>query len=514
MQKKYTLARAFLFIALFISACGGQPVEEIIPTPAPPTAVPTPEPTSEPQVTIQDLQAATVQIYAYFEDGGDSFVAWTGSGTIISSDGLILTNAHVADPNATGFRQTLFPYSIFEDEPPDPDWLSILLVEAEDKPPTETYIAKVVASDGILDLAVLQITKTIDGDTVDVNDLNLPFLKIGNSDDIHLGDKITVLGFPGIGQDTITLTIGSVSGFLDQYRVGDRAWIKTDTLIAGGNSGGLAANDKGEIVGVPTLGMLDLGGINQLRSINLAKPMIDAVTSGQAYQSPYITVDADGDENFDFVRWTVNDSGSSTCPTNSISNYESGVEEVSVVFDWEGLDSDLDYSEVWFIDGDLIFSTDPIGWDLSVDGECYVTGLSNGGNALPDGFYAVYAVAGPNFDVIGVAEVYVTDLECNDCVSFWGFLIDGDTGNPIKGAVVAIFEPGTNMEAWEQNPTEDPILLVVETNQNGFYEFFVPRGFEFPVLFLAEGYADVFETLIVSDDASGSIGLGDYPLYK
>ena len=57
----------------------------------------------------------------------------------------------------------------------------------------------------------------------------------------------------GIGGDTITFTQGTVSGFNAQQAIADRAWIKTDATIAGGNSGGLAANAAGEIIGIPTI---------------------------------------------------------------------------------------------------------------------------------------------------------------------------------------------------------------------------------------------------------------------
>ncbi|MFN2146366.1 MAG: serine protease, partial [Anaerolineales bacterium] len=122
-------------------------------------------------------------------------------------------------------------------------------------------------------------------------------------------DSITILGYPGIGGDTITLTRGEVSGFTSEANRGDRAFIKTSGTIAGGNSGGLAADSSGYLIGIPTQlgyggedqfvdcrvladtnrdGVVDdrdncvpTGGfINALRPINLAMPLIEAAEQG------------------------------------------------------------------------------------------------------------------------------------------------------------------------------------------------------------------------------------------
>ncbi|MBU2101617.1 trypsin-like peptidase domain-containing protein [Patescibacteria group bacterium] len=64
-----------------------------------------------------------------------------------------------------------------------------------------------------------------------------------------IGDHITVLGYPGIGGDTLTVTDGIVSGF--EFREGAR-YIKTSAKIDQGNSGGIAIKDSGCLVGIPT----------------------------------------------------------------------------------------------------------------------------------------------------------------------------------------------------------------------------------------------------------------------
>ncbi len=237
---------------------------------------------------------AVVQIIAMVDVDGNLEEGWSGSGTILTPDGLILTNAHVA----------------LSDKYYRVEALKIALTTSQDKPPEPRYYAEVLQADEDLDIAVLRITSDLDGNPVDRAALNLPYAPLGDSDALNLGDPITILGYPGIGGETITLTRGEVSGFTAESGRGNRAFIKTSATIAGGNSGGLAANGRGQLVGVPTQlgyggddqyvdcriladtnrdGRIDenddcvpTGGfINALRPVNLAKPLIEAALRGE-----------------------------------------------------------------------------------------------------------------------------------------------------------------------------------------------------------------------------------------
>lgn len=239
--------------------------------------------------------ATVVQIEATVNINGEEVVGWTGSGTIISSDGLILTNAHV----------------VLSDRFYQVKNLIVSLTVAEDAPPVPTYYASIVQADEALDIAIIKPYQDLLGNSINYNLLNLPFVPLGNSDKLSLGESINILGYPGIGGDTITLTRGEVSGFTAEAAYGNRAFIKTSGTIAGGNSGGLAVNDKGELIGVPTaVGSGDLGDdvvdcralmdtnrdgyiddhdtcvptggfINALRPINLAMDLISAARAGE-----------------------------------------------------------------------------------------------------------------------------------------------------------------------------------------------------------------------------------------
>ncbi len=297
-MKKRILYRIWLgFLALMLASLACRFGE---PTPPQPVDGATEPPPSSDRAT---LISATVQIYGLFEQNGELVPGYVGSGTLISSDGLILTNAHVADPAAVG------------DPDFHPDALAVGLVSSEDRPPVFSYRAEVAAIDGFLDLAVIRIVSTIDGGALG-GDLNLPYVPLGDSDAVHVGDHVNIYGFPAIGGETITYTDGNISGFTAEEEVGDRAWIKTDATISGGNSGGLAADDTGAIIGVPTQASSGAGGditdcrvvqdtngdgvlnnqdncipiggfINALRPVNLARPLINAAQTGMAYNSPY-----------------------------------------------------------------------------------------------------------------------------------------------------------------------------------------------------------------------------------
>jgi S1-C subfamily serine protease len=237
---------------------------------------------------------SVVEIVAEVDDNGTIVEAWHGSGTIISADGLILTNAHV----------------VLDDGPVKVQGLKILITQSADNAPVPTYYADILQADANLDLAVIKISRDLNGNPVDNSTLNLPAVPLGDSNALQLGDALTILGYPGIGGETITLTRGDVSGFTSDEEYGNRSFIKTSASISGGNSGGSALNSSGQIIGVPTQvgsggkgnvvdcraladtngdGVIDnkdtcvpIGGfINAIRPIQLALPLINAAKAGQ-----------------------------------------------------------------------------------------------------------------------------------------------------------------------------------------------------------------------------------------
>jgi putative serine protease PepD len=178
----------------------------------------------------QNALRAMVLIYVPLAEEG---WASTGSGSLLNDEGYVLTNNHVIAENIGEIYIGLN----WADPTAEPDTF---------------YYCEIVKTSPELDLAILHVVATSQGDSLP-SDLVFPYLPIGNSDNVKIGDQVTIIGYPGIGGTTPTMTAGTVSGFSpDEYNGIEKGWIKTDTLISWGNSGGMAINLEGELIGVPT----------------------------------------------------------------------------------------------------------------------------------------------------------------------------------------------------------------------------------------------------------------------
>lgn len=159
-------------------------------------------------------------------------IASTGSGTIVSPDGLIFTNRHVIE---------------------DADELAILMLDDINEQPVLTYFAHEVASYEDMDFAILQIDRDSEGNALRPSDLDLPFLQISDHQ-AERGERIYVFGYPGIGDGYLVLTDGTITtvqnGTIGNERIA--IWYQTDAEISPGNSGGLAINYEGELLGIPS----------------------------------------------------------------------------------------------------------------------------------------------------------------------------------------------------------------------------------------------------------------------
>lgn len=173
-----------------------------------------------------------------------------GSGTIISAEGLILTNWHVYqidpqyqyDPSTRMLRvaekvgNAMLVYRLHDNDP-----LKI---------PVLQYLAVPISLDEEHDTAVLKIMTDSAGNEVDIRDFS--YVPLGNPFGMKINADLTVLGYPGKGGDTITMTEGKFLGYYRESRFpGLDGFIKTNAAMAPGNSGGAALNEL-SLIGVPT----------------------------------------------------------------------------------------------------------------------------------------------------------------------------------------------------------------------------------------------------------------------
>ncbi|RMF42434.1 MAG: DegQ family serine endoprotease [Deltaproteobacteria bacterium] len=163
-----------------------------------------------------------------------------GSGFIISPDGLIMTNNHVVG---------------------DADKVTVRLLDGRE------FTADTIGTDPATDIALIKIDET-----------DLPFLKLGNSDSLEVGDWVLAVGNPFGLSHTLTAGIVSAKGRsgigLNDYE----NFIQTDAAINPGNSGGPLVNLDGQVVGINTAIFSRSGGymgIGFAIPINMAKKIRD-----------------------------------------------------------------------------------------------------------------------------------------------------------------------------------------------------------------------------------------------
>ncbi len=176
-----------------------------------------------------------------------------GSGFLISPDGRILTNNHVISGS------------------------SKIEVRFSDG---SRYTAKVLVADRADDLAMIQIDPK----------KKLPFLKLGDSDALQVGQKVLAIGNPYGFQGT--LTTGVVSSLGREIRNENstlEGLVQTDAAINEGNSGGPLLDSQGSVIGINTAILAPSGGnigIGFAMPINRAKAMLEDFRVGKSFGRP------------------------------------------------------------------------------------------------------------------------------------------------------------------------------------------------------------------------------------
>jgi len=201
------------------------------------------------------------QIPQYREKGQELQEVGGGTGFIIDSDGLIITNKHVVlDEDAE--------YTVLTND-------------------GKKYPAPVLARDPIQDIAVLKISAT-----------NLPTLKMGNSDRVRIGQTVIAIG-NALGEFRNTVSVGVISGLARTITAGGGGFseqleevIQTDAAINEGNSGGPLLNLYGEVIGINTAMVQGAENIGFAIPINKAKKDISDIEIKGKISYPFLGVRA------------------------------------------------------------------------------------------------------------------------------------------------------------------------------------------------------------------------------
>lgn len=185
----------------------------------------------------------------------DRVLRGTGSGFIIQSNGLVLTNAHVVD---------------------GADTVTVTLKDGR------TFTGRVLGEDRLTDVAVVKIQAS-----------SLPTVSVGNSDQLKPGEWAIAIGNP-LGLDN-TVTAGIISATdrsssdvgVPDKRVG---FIQTDAAINPGNSGGPLLNQQGQVVGMNTAIIGRAQGLGFAIPINRAQQLANQLIAKGKVDHPYLGV--------------------------------------------------------------------------------------------------------------------------------------------------------------------------------------------------------------------------------
>jgi len=230
--------------------------------------------------SIQDIVKATmpgvVGISVLKVDGNSIFDSNTeswgvGSGVIVSTDGYILTNHHVAG----GKNKRI-------------------IVSLEDG---RNVDGTTVWSDPVLDLAVVKINAT-----------GLHTIPLGDANELVVGEPAIAIGNPLGLQFQRTVTSGIISALNRTIEIETENGvnymedlIQTDASINPGNSGGPLINSKGQVVGINTVKVTSAEGIGFAVPINIAIPIINQLVETGEFVEPYLGVFAYDREVIPFI---------------------------------------------------------------------------------------------------------------------------------------------------------------------------------------------------------------------
>lgn len=215
---------------------------------------------------IEDVKKAVVGISFLRPDVEDVLKIGTaekwglGSGIIVSKNGYILTNQHIAQSVGTKISVTLHDGRNSE--------------------------GRIVWNEKNIDLAIIKI-----------DEKNLPVASLGNSSGIFVGDEVIAIGNPLGIEFQGTTTKGIISGLNRTFMFEENgekffmeSLIQTDASINPGNSGGPLIDINGNVVGINTVKLTEAEGIGFAVPINVVKPIIDELEKNEKFEEAILGI--------------------------------------------------------------------------------------------------------------------------------------------------------------------------------------------------------------------------------
>ncbi len=254
--------------------------------------------------------------YFYEERGTERVEVGGGTGFIISSDGLVLTNCHVvSDSDAE--------YTVFTND-------------------GSQYEVEILARDSFQDLAMLKIK----------GGGSFPTVKIGDSSGLKIGQTVVAIG-NSLGEFRNTVSVGVVSGLGRSISATDGRTsqlledvIQTDAAINSGNSGGPLLNLRGEVIGINTAMVVGAQNIGFSIPISRAQKMIESIELHGELIYPflgvrYVMVGKNSDLGVDYGAFIIpGDINEPGIEPDSVAE-KAGLKEGDIILEFDGQRLDL-----------------------------------------------------------------------------------------------------------------------------------------------------------------------------
>lgn len=233
------------------------------------------ESAAEVRRNIENATPASVLILAIDIRDGELVPVSSGSGTVVSTKGAVLTNYHVLTEGPDRRLHDLF---------------AVAKLRAPGRPPEMACAGR--PEHGLLaprvDLALIQCELDFDGLALEPE--NWPVVSIGDGASVNPGERVWVLGYPDASGLSLRESFGQLLGWTGEDGAPGETYIKTDAAITHGNSGGAAIDARGDLLGVPSAYRVRtdedgrvtgaVGGVGLIRPIEAATELLERARAG------------------------------------------------------------------------------------------------------------------------------------------------------------------------------------------------------------------------------------------